>query len=154
MNNNQQVEHLRGPRDPLHEDITQDLINQLVHSFYDKIQIHEELGPIFNNVIKDNWPEHLERMCAFWGSIALKTGAYKGRPVPKHVALSDLTPAHFKIWLSLFRQTAIEVCGQDIGLHFIDRAEKIAESLQLAIFFQGTIVPKDAFQNGELTQPL
>ena len=51
-------EHPRGPRDPLHADITQPLINELVHRFYEKIQNHETLGPIFNDVIKDNWPEH------------------------------------------------------------------------------------------------
>ncbi len=143
-------EHPRGPRDPLHEGITQPLINELVHKFYEKIQNHETLGPIFNDAIKDNWPEHLERMCTFWGAVALKTGAYKGKPVPKHVALKGVKPDHFKIWLAIFRETAIEVCGLDIGLHFIDRAERIAESLQLAMFFQGTIAPRDAFKNGVL----
>jgi hemoglobin len=146
--------HPRGPRTPLHEAITQELINELVHKFYDKIQNHEVLGPIFNDVIQDQWPTHLERMCTFWGSVALKTGAYKGRPVPKHIALKGLTPEHFKIWLNLFRETAIEVCGQDIGLHFIDRAEKIAESLQLAIFFEGAIAPRSSFKNGVLVEPV
>lgn len=141
----------RGPRDPLHEGITEALIEKLVHHFYDKIRADGELGPIFNNTIKDNWPAHLERMCLFWRSVALKSGAYKGRPVPKHVALEGVTPDHFKIWLSLFRQSAIEVCGKDIGLHFIDRAERIAESLQLAMFFQNSIAFKGTFINGELS---
>lgn len=145
-------DHPRGPRTPLDDSITPALIETLVHRFYDRIRDEPELGPIFNSVIKDNWPTHLARMCAFWSSIALKTGEYKGRPVPKHVAIPGLTPAHFSIWLSLFRQTAIEVCGQDIGLLFIDRAERIAESLQLAIFFNGQIVPSGAFKNGELTR--
>ncbi len=150
MNMNETI-HPRGPRDPLHPGISQDLIRQLVHTFYDKVRQDEELGPIFNDAIKDNWPAHLERMCMFWDSVALKTGTYKGKPVPKHVALKNLTPQHFKTWLRLFRITAIEVCGQDIGLHFIDRAERIAESLQLACFFNGQIAPLNAFQNGELT---
>ncbi len=148
---NHELHHQRGPRDPLHEGITEAMIEKLVHHFYDKIRADQELGPIFNNTIKDNWPVHLERMCLFWGSVALKTGGYKGRPVPKHVALEGVTPDHFKIWLSLFRQSAIEVCGHDIGLHFIDRAEKIAESLQLAMFFQNSIAFKDTFINGELS---
>lgn len=142
--------HPRGPRTPLHKDINEALIHELIHKFYDRVRQDETLGPIFNAVIKENWPVHLERMCTFWSSIALKTGAYKGQPVPKHMAINGLSPAHFKIWLRLFRLTAIEVCGQDIGLHFIQRAEQIAESLQLACFFNGQIAPKGAFQNGEL----
>lgn len=143
-------EHPRGPRKPLHDEITEPMIKDLVHNFYDKIRNDSELGPIFNETIQNNWPEHLDRMCTFWGSIALKTGAYKGRPVPKHMALKGLTPDHFKIWLRLFRITAIEVCGQDIGLMFIDRAEKIAESLQLALFFTQDFAKSGAFKNGEL----
>lgn len=138
-----------GPRTPLHEEITEELIEQLVLSFYDRIRSHQELGPIFNGVIKDNWPTHLAKMCQFWRSIALKTGEYKGRPVPKHIAIPGMTPAHFTSWLSLFRETAIEICGQDIGLHFIDRAERIAESLQLALFFNGQFAPPNAFRNGQ-----
>ena len=68
------------------------------------------------------------------------------------MALKKVKPEHFEIWLNLFRETAIEVCGLDIGLHFIERAEKIAESLQLAMFFQNTMAPRDAFQNGVLVE--
>lgn len=146
--------HPKGRRDPLHPEINEELIKTLVYTFYDRVREDETLGPIFDNIIKDNWDAHLGRMCTFWGAIALKTGDYKGRPVPKHVAISELTPDHFKIWLRLFRITAIDVCGRDIGLHFIDRGEKIAESLQLACFFRGEMAPIDAFKNGELQTPL
>lgn len=138
-----------GPRTALHEAITEEMIEQLVLRFYDRIRTHQQLGPLFNDVIKDNWPTHLAKMCQFWRSIALKSGEYKGRPVPKHAALSGVNPAHFNMWLQLFRETAIEVCGQDIGLLFIDRAERIAESLQLAMFFNGQFIAPAAFKNGQ-----
>lgn len=144
--------HPKGPRDPLHVDITHAMIKDLVHSFYDIVRENPDIGPIFNDTIKDNWTAHLERMCTFWGAIMLKTGAYKGKPVPAHMALSELNPAHFKIWLGLFRKTAVDVCGQEIGEIFIDRAERIAESLQMAVFFQNKIAPVNAFKNGELTE--
>lgn len=139
----------RGPRTPLHQDITEEMIENLVNGFYGKVRADETLGPIFNDVIKDNWPDHLARMCIFWGAIMLKTGAYKGRPVPKHMAISKLQPDHFKIWLALFRKTAKEICGPEIGAIFIDKAEAIAESLQMACFFNGALAPRNAFKNGE-----
>ena len=141
--------HPRGPRKPLHQDIDEALVKELVHHFYGKVQTNPDIGPIFNTAIKDKWPDHLNRMCHFWNSIALKTGEYKGKPVPKHKALPNLTPDHFKTWLGLFRTSAHEVCEQEIAAAFIDQAERIAESLQLACFFQDQIAPPGIFQNGE-----
>ncbi len=142
--------HPPGPRDPLHPDITQALLNKLVHQFYESIREDKELAPLFNDTIQDNWPEHLDRMTQFWGAIALKTGAYKGKPVPKHVALSNLSPEHFKIWLRLFRTTAFDVCGPQIAPLLIDKAEHVAQSLQLAYFFKDRMAPLNAFKNGEI----
>lgn len=141
--------HPRGPRNPLHPDISEAMVKELVHHFYGKVRTNPDIGPIFNTAIADNWPKHLARMCSFWNSIALKTGEYKGKPVPKHKQLPNLTPDHFKTWLSLFRISAHEVCGKEIGAAFIDQAERIAESLQLACFFQDQIAPPGIFQNGE-----
>ncbi len=144
--------HERGARRPEHPDITEELIRKLVLSFYDKVRNEPAIGPIFNAVIKDNWPHHLEKMCLFWGAVMLKTGAYKGRPVPKHVAIEDLSAEHFKIWLGLFRETAFEICGSEVAPAFIKKAETIAESLQLACFFNGQPAPLNAFVKGELQE--
>jgi hemoglobin len=42
----------------------------------------------------------------------------------------------FAIWLGLFRATARELCEPDVATVFIDRAERIAQSLKLAMFFR------------------
>ena len=42
------------------------------------------LGPIFNNAIAD-WPEHLEKLTAFWSSVMLTSGRYKGNPMAAHL---------------------------------------------------------------------
>jgi truncated hemoglobin YjbI len=47
----------------------------LVQRFYDRVRVDEVLGPIFATRIKD-WEPHLERMWAFWSSVALMTGRY------------------------------------------------------------------------------
>ena len=111
--------------------IDEDMIRYLVHGFYDKVRADTVLGPIFVARIED-WGPHLERMCAFWSSVALMTGRYHGRPMQKHAPL-PVDAAHFDRWLALFVETAQEVCPPAAADLFIERAHMIAESLELGI---------------------
>jgi hemoglobin len=111
--------------------IDEDMINRLVHAFYDRVRRDELLGPIFNQRIVD-WDDHLKRMCAFWSSVALMSGQYHGQPAAKHLPL-PVDRRHFDRWLRLFRETAVDACPSSAAEHFIERAERIAESLELAI---------------------
>lgn len=106
-------------------------LTQLVHGFYDKVQADAVLGPIFARHIQD-WESHLERMVAFWSSVALMTGRYHGAPVPAHQTL-PVTWEHFDRWLALFRETARETCTPKGAAHVIERAERIARSLHMAV---------------------
>lgn len=107
------------------------LLRGLVHRFYGKVRHDPLLGPIFTARIGD-WGPHLERMVAFWSSVALMTGRYHGRPVPAHTPL-PVDASHFDRWLRLFRETAHEVCTPAGATHVILRAERIAQSLRLAV---------------------
>lgn len=111
--------------------LDEDVLRALVHGFYDKIRRDPVLGPIFAARITD-WEPHLERMVAFWSSVALMTGRYHGRPVPAHTPL-PINASHFERWLQLFRETAHEVCTPYGASHVIARAERIARSLQMAV---------------------
>ena len=135
-------------RKPLHPDITEDLIHELVHAFYSRVRADEQLGPIFNHAIGDNWDPHLEKMCTFWSSVMRMTGRYKGKPMIAHVRQKTIRPAHFSHWLDLFAETAQDVCGAEVGALFVERAERIAESLQLGMFFSPTAPP--SFKNGRM----
>ena len=116
------------------------VLRELVHAFYGKIRKDPALGPIFAERI-DNWPPHLERMTAFWSSVALMTGRYHGAPVPKHVDL-PIDWNQFERWLTLFRETATEICTPAGAAHVIERAERIARSLNFAIEdARGTGIP-------------
>lgn len=112
--------------------ITETTIHTLVHRFYARVRDDQKLGPIFAARI-DDWPEHLEKMCAFWSSVILMSGRYKGRPMPAHARIAELNGTHFAHWLTLFRATAAEVCEPHAAAVFIDRAERIAQSLQMGI---------------------
>lgn len=124
--------------------ITEDMIAQLVHGFYGKVREDAALGPIFNRVIGDNWDAHLEKMCAFWSSVMLTSGRYKGNPMIAHMRLKMIQPAHFERWLTLFRTTAQELFAPEIAQAFISRAEMIAKSLQLGMFFRPDVKPAAA----------
>jgi hemoglobin len=123
-------------RQPVHPSIDEKMIRTLVHRFYAKVRDDSELGPIFARVIGDDWDAHLAKMCDFWSSVMLTTGRYKGNPMIAHMQLKAVLPRHFERWLTLFRQTAQEVCPPENAVQFIGRSENIARSLQLGMFFQ------------------
>ena len=74
------------------------------------------------------------------------TGRYGGRPMPKHLALKPhvVNPDDFLIWLDLFRASAHG--GGRVRRRralFIDRAERVAQSFKLTMFFDpAAIAPK------------
>ena len=138
-------------RHKVHPDIDEALVARVVETFYEKIRNDKQLGPIFNTRIDDRWPEHLAKMKDFWSSLMLTTGRYKGRPMQVHVQMSEVRPEDFTRWLELFRANAFEVCEKDIAELFIARAEKIAESFQLGMFYKHRIASGEVFESGEIT---
>jgi hemoglobin len=107
------------------------MIERLVRTFYAKVRSDEMLGPVFEARIQD-WETHLQRMCLFWSSVALMAGTYNGSPMQKHAPL-PVDASHFDRWLHLFEQTAREVCPPAAAEHFLEKARRIAQSLELGI---------------------
>ena len=111
-------------------------LKRLVDVFYARVRADGALGPIFNDAIGD-WPEHLEKLADFWSSVMLTSGRYKGQPVPAHRQHGDrITPALFERWLALWTQTTDELMEADAAAALQAKARRIAESLQLALFFR------------------
>lgn len=122
--------------------IDEAMIESLVRRFYGRVRDDDLLGPIFEARISD-WEPHLERMCAFWSSVALMTGRYHGQPMRMHLPL-PVDADHFDRWLVLFETAARETCPPAAADHFVERARRIAESLELGIAgSQGVILGKD-----------
>jgi hemoglobin len=124
--------HPRPGAPGLQVGIDEPVIHELVHAFYARVRDDPMLGPIFNTAVI-NWEEHLEKLCDFWSSVTLMSGRYKGTPMAAHAALPTLTGAHFDRWLELFKATAHERCSPDAAALFIDRAGRIAQSLELGV---------------------
>jgi hemoglobin len=116
-------------------EITEADIEKLVPAFYARVREDEVLGPIFNGAIED-WPHHLDKLQAFWSSVLLTSGRYKGQPMIAHVRHEKfMTAANFARWLALWRQTSTELLTPDAAASFHEKAERIAESLQLGVQF-------------------
>jgi hemoglobin len=128
------------------------MIDRLIRGFYARVREDALIGPVFASRITD-WEPHLQRMCDFWSSVALMTGRYHGQPMQRHLPL-PVDSRHFDRWLALFEQTARELCPQKAAEHFIDRARRIAESLELGIAgAHGVLLAKDQrFRRAELDQ--
>ena len=110
------------------------MIRMVVDRFYDDARSDPIIGPVFNRVIApEAWPHHLTTIADFWSSMLLGTGRYAGRPMPKHMAIPELSDAHFTRWLALFRRTAEDLCPPEIAALFIERSERIGNSFRMNI---------------------
>ncbi len=120
---------------PQDTDITEESLRRLIDRFYDRVRADALIGPLFNQAITD-WPHHLEKLAAFWSSVMLTSGRYKGQPVPAHVRHRDaISPGMFDRWLALWRQTTDEMMNPPAAAALQAKAARIAESLSLALFF-------------------
>jgi hemoglobin len=120
--------------------IDEPMIERLVRAFYARVRDDALLGPVFDARI-DDWEPHLQRMCAFWSSVTLMSGRYHGQPMEKHLPL-PVDARHFNRWLALFAETARAVCPPAAAEHFMERAERIAASLELGLAVQNGVLPK------------
>ena len=71
-------------------------------------------------------------MCAFWSSVTLMTGGYKGRPMEVHARLPEISDALSALATAVSARCR-EICPPEAAALFIDRAERIANSLKLGI---------------------
>jgi hemoglobin len=110
------------------------MVTAVVERFYAKARADDVIGPVFNRVIAEaDWPEHLTKIASFWSSMLLGTGTYGGRPMPKHMAIPELSDVHFQRWLKLFRETAESICPPEIAALFVERSERVGNSFRMNI---------------------
>lgn len=120
--------------------ISEPMIARLVETFYGRVRGDTLLGPVFAQVA--DWDDHLAKLREFWSSVVLMSGRYHGQPMLAHLKLG-VRGAHFDRWLELFEATARDVCPPEAAALFIDKARRIADSLEMGI----------ATARGEITAP-
>lgn len=117
-------------------EITEPQIARLVDRFYAVVRQDPVIGPLFNETIED-WDSHLATLKRFWSSVMLTSGRYKGDPMSAHLRLGPrIAPELFDRWLALWAETTEAEIGGAAALAFRRKAERIAESLQLALYYR------------------
>lgn len=107
------------------EDITNEAdVRQLVDAFYAQVREDALLNPIFADVAKVDWAQHLPKMYAFWNGLILGKPGYSGRPFPVHAVL-PVQKVHFERWLGLFKAT--------VDTHFTGEGAERAKSAAASI---------------------
>ncbi|AWG20100.1 globin [Flavobacterium faecale] len=123
---------------------TLDDIKLLVNTFYAKVQKDELIGPIFNDKIRDRWPEHLEKMYGFWQTILLEVHSYSGSPFPPHKHL-PVEKEHFNEWMAIFTETVDTLFQGPIADEAKFRAKNMADMFHYKINYF-----REAAQNNNL----
>jgi hemoglobin len=105
-------------------------IKLLVNSFYNKATANNLLGPIFNDVAKVNWEQHLPIMYLFWESILLGKKNFQGNVMEKHMTLHKQSPLqmeHFDTWKAIWIETVNELFDGKKADEAKNRALSIAD---------------------------
>jgi len=107
-------------------------IKKLVNSFYGKVREDELLAEIFNTVIQNRWPEHLEKMYRFWQTVLLGEHTYIGSPFVPHARL-PVEKQHFERWLKLFYITVDEYFTGELAEKAKWQGERMAQMFNMKI---------------------
>ncbi|MGW8123492.1 group III truncated hemoglobin [Roseivirga echinicomitans] len=107
-------------------------IKLLVDTFYGKVRKDELLADIFDGIIKNKWPQHLEKMYRFWQTILLGEHTYYGSPFAPHAHM-PIDGQHFERWIELFYSTIDELFEGEKAEEAKWRAKKMADMFLLKI---------------------
>jgi len=104
---------------------TMEDIRLLVDTFYGKVRENPLIGPIFDGVIGDRWPVHLEKMYRFWQTVLFGEHTYYGAPFPPHAQL-PVDRQHFDTWLGLWHDTLDQLFTGEKAAEAKWRGDKMA----------------------------
>lgn len=83
-------------------------VAELVRRFYADVAQDDLLGPMFNDVARVDWSEHLPKLAAFWSRFLFGQIGYEGNPFRAHLEVHQREAFrldHFHRWLDLFEET-------------------------------------------------
>jgi hemoglobin len=114
------------------------VLERVVRAFYGTARHDPLIGHLFDDV--QDWEAHIARITDFWSSVALMSGRYHGNPMAPHLKL-PLEPRHFARWLTLFEQTARDICSEAGAALLMEKARRIAQSLQFGMEAKRGVLP-------------
>lgn len=115
--------------------IDEEYLRRMTKFFVARVRTNKRLGRIGATGTADDEERQVERMVAFWSSIALHRDVYSGDLVTAHRNLRDVQRQDFVRWLELFQATLEETAPTvDAGNYLLSRTEIIAKELERVLF--------------------
>ncbi|AMQ57670.1 group III truncated hemoglobin [Algoriphagus sanaruensis] len=115
-------------------------VDFLVSRFYEKVRMHEVLGPVFNQMVED-WNHHLVHLSDFWEMILLQTGPGAGKfnPTKVHREVDasmnhQIDQVHFGNWLELWFSTIDRYFEGEVADFAKEHARRMAHMLFMRIW--------------------
>jgi len=116
--------------------ITEDDLEALIPAFYARVRRDPLIGPVFEAAVED-WEEHLDKLIAFWSSVMLTSGRYKGNPMIAHLRQRpNMAPEMFDRWLELWEEETRAQLPEPLAAAMQQKARRIGESLKLGLWFR------------------
>lgn len=110
------------------------LVAELLDAFYAKVRRDEELGPVFDDIIGDRWPEHMQRINAFWLSALRIARGYHGPGfMPAHLKHATIRADLLDRWLALFERTVGEIAPESTHEALMSVAHAMADNLRISL---------------------
>jgi hemoglobin len=110
------------------------LVHQVVVAFYAKVREDPLLGPVFCEILGEDWSAHIEKVAAFWRYTTRIDRTYHARDfMPAHLKHLQIQATFLPRWLMLFRQTAQDICPKEAADHLIGIAERMAVSIEMSL---------------------
>ena len=117
------------------EAIGRERVAAVVAHFYERVRQHPTLAAPF--AILQDWPQHLEYLTHFWWvSLGGKRYLQYGYAVAQKHAEAGFTPELLVDWLALFREVVRAELPAELASGWLERADKIGESLTYMHKFQ------------------
>ena len=116
----------------LYEEIERESVEKMVREFYALVLKDEILSPIFilslgHDITKGKWPEHLDILDNFWGSMMTGNRGYMSNPFPAHAFLGLTSREPFERWLELFKEVIYKLFVPKLAEKFYKKANILAE---------------------------
>jgi hemoglobin len=109
-------------------------IRRLIPAFYAKVRGDPVLGPVFDGIVGNNWPTHIETVCSFWLYATRLNRRYNGRNfMPAHIRHPAIRAELLPRWLTIFSETARQLCTPAQADSLIEIAERMANSLEISL---------------------
>ncbi len=116
-----------------YQTITKKNIRVMADRFYSSVLKDDLIADFFierlgDEMISDEWQDHLNLLTDFWASVTIGDSKYNGTPLTPHIDMPGLSKESFQRWLELFSKTIDRLYEKEAADIFKSKGEMIANN--------------------------